>query len=141
MSEQIKEFMKTHLHDVECYVRCEGVMIEKGVEKTCHLVFENNWGLGIYSTLMYNSKSISMKIQELTEDRKLFKYGDVLTYLRGEFIKEIEQTEIQLGRIYAPSIIKITTTYNKGVLRDCCFVFAQGTICELINIKPYKPKE
>jgi hypothetical protein len=137
MSEQIKNFMKTYLHNVECYVRSEGIYIDKGTEQSCHLIFEDNWGLGIYSSLEYNSIDIGKNVEALTQGKNLFPYGEVLEYMRGKFIKQLKQTEIQLGRIYPFSIIKINTNFEKGVLRDCIFIFEKGSICEFINIKPF----
>lgn len=141
MSSQVNDFFKNFLDNKTCYVKSEGLQVSTGIEIKCHLIADEYWGLGLYSDLEYGNKDISKKVIELTEDRKLFPFGVLLEYMRGDFISKLKKFEIQIGRIYTNNIKRIDSIFEEGDLKYCSFTFKDGSVCELSCIEPYKSKE
>lgn len=135
MSKQIKEFFKIFLNDTTCYVNSEGLFVSTGIELQCHLIFDG-YSLGLYSNLEYGNQDISNKVIELTENRNLFPFGEVLEYMRGDFISELKKFEVQIGRIYINNVKKIDSIFEEGNLKHCTITFKNESICEFKCIEP-----
>ncbi len=131
---QVKDFFEHFLNNVYCYVRIGGVHIDKSVEYKNHLVYEDVLGLKIYSSIEHNAKNITDNIFQLTEDRTLIPYGDVLNYLRGSFINQLKKTELQVGVIFSLEVKKIDCEFRDGMLANCKITFNDGSICQLLCI-------
>lgn len=138
MSKEICKFFEDNLNNVKCYVRSGGLHIEGTIEQECTLIYKNNQ-LFIYINLKYNYTDISKIIKDLTDDRKLFPYGEVLDYLYGDFLVKIKETNIKIASIFPYSVTKIEQTYLKSELKDCKIIFENGSIIELISIKKCNP--
>lgn len=142
--DNLKNFFKENFDGAEALVSSGGLHVEGTVEQKCKFVFQDHYGLRCLVRLEYNNETkkiieaIRLKTFEIREKESIGYgvAGDLFTQL-SELIKD---SYIQIGLVYYHGIVKVNSTYENNVIRDCEITYKDGSIVTIRAIKFEKQK-
>lgn len=142
--DNLKTFFKDNFDGAEAYVSSGGVHVEGTVEQRCKLVFQEHYGLRCLTKLEYNNQtkevieSIRKKTFEVREKESI-SYA-VAGDLYNQLSDIIKNTYIQAGLVYYHGVVKVNSTYENNLVRDCEITYKDGSIVKIRAIKFEKQK-